>query len=275
MASSTVKEVGIGTFAKCGISFANLPPYATQDIYTFVGGEGEMIPAEVVRVVIDETIDEIKPYFDLFTSDMTHLEIRSKNITIRRDAFNRSWKLQEIVFHVNGTFDIEQDAFNSCTALLRLIKWPKGVELIHDGSFGIKTLPGDRLPIPTMHRNAFFSVRYSANKKSIVAQYCRRYSYLCRFWKWIDSRERHHRNNQADCPISELDCLCPDDIDMLQQVLKLVPPAPNDLIDAIINDLHSYDCLFKKIPQDIIWQVVEYIPGGYNTFGNSLGKHYH
>eukprot|EP00593_Proboscia_inermis_P009334 CAMPEP_0171306394 /NCGR_PEP_ID=MMETSP0816-20121228/16400_1 /TAXON_ID=420281 /ORGANISM="Proboscia inermis, Strain CCAP1064/1" /LENGTH=87 /DNA_ID=CAMNT_0011787949 /DNA_START=828 /DNA_END=1091 /DNA_ORIENTATION=+ len=60
MASNTLKEVGVGAFARSGIISTNFLPYVTQDIYTFVGGKGEALPYDVATVVIDKSVDEIE-----------------------------------------------------------------------------------------------------------------------------------------------------------------------------------------------------------------------
>eukprot|EP00592_Proboscia_alata_P024401 CAMPEP_0194444998 /NCGR_PEP_ID=MMETSP0176-20130528/127601_1 /TAXON_ID=216777 /ORGANISM="Proboscia alata, Strain PI-D3" /LENGTH=77 /DNA_ID=CAMNT_0039271481 /DNA_START=1691 /DNA_END=1924 /DNA_ORIENTATION=+ len=53
-----VKEVGIGAFAHCGIDSSNLPPHSKKDIYTFVGGEGEIPIPDVARVAVDGFIKD-------------------------------------------------------------------------------------------------------------------------------------------------------------------------------------------------------------------------
>eukprot|EP00593_Proboscia_inermis_P001938 CAMPEP_0171293484 /NCGR_PEP_ID=MMETSP0816-20121228/1754_1 /TAXON_ID=420281 /ORGANISM="Proboscia inermis, Strain CCAP1064/1" /LENGTH=87 /DNA_ID=CAMNT_0011764383 /DNA_START=322 /DNA_END=582 /DNA_ORIENTATION=- len=83
------------------------------------------------------------------------------------------------------------------------------------------------------------------NKPSTeILQYCKRCSLLCQFWKWLDKRERQHCSSQPDSSRNRVyDCLRDEDIDILQQVVKLVPPAPNDLIHAIVTDLHCHDLI--------------------------------
>ena len=61
------------------------------------------------------------------------------------------------------------------------------------------------------------------------------------------------------CQINIYGCLCDIDIDMIEQVCKFVPPPPKDLVDAIVNDLHCYDCVLRNIPKDIVWKVLEYV----------------
>jgi len=183
---------------------------------------------------------------------MTHLKIDLKDIIICGYVFLCE-NLLEIEFCINGTFNIERDAFVETSEFLK-VTWPQVVQCIIDGKFGTHTLPGDRLPVPTIHARAF------SDSSTEQKEYCKLCSQLCLFWKWLDTKEKKHTNILSDCFQNKVyDYLCIDDIHILRQVSKLVPPPPNDFIDAVINHLHSYDCIFNNIPKDIIWNVVQYM----------------
>ena len=49
-----------------------------------------------------------------------------------------------------------------------------------------------------------------------------------------------------------------DDITLLSEVFSLQPPAPNDIIDAILNHLHHHDCVLRSLPHEIIRKVIAY-----------------
>jgi len=257
----TTQEVGIGAFARCGIKSSTLPLHATLDIYKFVGGKGEMAPYEVLRVEIGEGVHEIRKGVFRGCEQMLFLNILSKSITIQTGAFFNCNLLQEIHFHEGGNMNIESGAFDNCENL-SVVKWPNVVQWIFDGKFGELTSPKDRPLIPAMHKDAFnvFS--------TAIAEDCERYSYLFLCWNWIVIREmqRHKRQkiertrSKSDEQNPQLNCLCDEEMYMLTKACKLVPPPPKDLIDAIVNDLHSYDSVLSKIPKDIVWKVIEYIP---------------
>eukprot|EP00593_Proboscia_inermis_P008573 CAMPEP_0171307342 /NCGR_PEP_ID=MMETSP0816-20121228/17356_1 /TAXON_ID=420281 /ORGANISM="Proboscia inermis, Strain CCAP1064/1" /LENGTH=118 /DNA_ID=CAMNT_0011789443 /DNA_START=691 /DNA_END=1044 /DNA_ORIENTATION=+ len=117
-----VKEVGIGAFARCEIDSADLSPHAMQDIYTFVGGEGEMAPDGVVKVVVDKSVESITEHnFGRRCDKITHFEFHSASTTIQANAF-KAPSLREITFQENCNLNIEQRAFNNCKNIT-IIKW--------------------------------------------------------------------------------------------------------------------------------------------------------
>eukprot|EP00592_Proboscia_alata_P019242 CAMPEP_0194420544 /NCGR_PEP_ID=MMETSP0176-20130528/19824_1 /TAXON_ID=216777 /ORGANISM="Proboscia alata, Strain PI-D3" /LENGTH=624 /DNA_ID=CAMNT_0039228211 /DNA_START=245 /DNA_END=2116 /DNA_ORIENTATION=- len=249
MVSTMVKEVGIGAFAQCAIDSTSLPCYAMEDIYTFVGGEGEMPPEGVLKVVVDESVDNITGRdFGRRCDKMTHLDIQSKSITIRKHTLWSS-TLEEITVQENCNLNVEERAVYEVESLTN-IQWPNVVNWIKDGEFGDHTSPGNRPPIPTIHEYAFNT------KSEMYAKCFKRFSNLCEFWSWLVKRELKHSQSivsSNSCKNNMYDCLCNNDIDMIKRVCKLDPAPPKDLVNAIVNDLHSYDYIFRNIPKDIVW----------------------
>eukprot|EP00592_Proboscia_alata_P015380 CAMPEP_0194394828 /NCGR_PEP_ID=MMETSP0174-20130528/124072_1 /TAXON_ID=216777 /ORGANISM="Proboscia alata, Strain PI-D3" /LENGTH=632 /DNA_ID=CAMNT_0039190671 /DNA_START=263 /DNA_END=2159 /DNA_ORIENTATION=+ len=175
MVSTMVKEVGIGAFAQCAIDSTSLPCYAMEDIYTFVGGEGEMPPEGVLKVVVDESVDNITGRdFGRRCDKMTHLDIQSKSITIRKHTLWSS-TLEEITVQENCNLNVEERAVYEVESLTN-IQWPNVVNWIKDGEFGDHTSPGNRPPIPTIHEYAFNT------KSEMYAKCFKRFSNLCEFW---------------------------------------------------------------------------------------------
>jgi len=257
--SRTVKFVGIGAFARCEINFTNLPPHAMQDVYTHMGGTGESAPHGITRVVVHETVKEIDDTSIVGCSSLTYLDIQSKSITIKRCAFSRCRKLQEIHFQESANINIESCAFSNCLRLKTVI-WPKVVEWIIEGTFGINTSPGHRPPTPIIHESSFDKY------PPAIVKDCKRYSQIFRLWEWIGNKEVRHKKGETQKEGNENACqnsnysLCEKDLCVLKQVDKIIPPPPKDLNDAILNYLHSYEYFLCKIPRDLIWKVIEYIP---------------
>merc|ERR1711957_303090 len=168
-----------------------------------------------------------------------------KDISIQFDAFEHN-KLQVIDFHINGILDIDASAFPGCTKTLRSVNFPKCVQLIIDGKFGDHALPGHRPPISTIHKRAF-DMSFGNGSTTQILQYIERCSHLCQFWKWLDKKERQHCSSQPDSSRNSVyDSWCDEDIETLQKIAKLVPPPPNDLMHAIVTDLHCHNVIFSK-----------------------------
>eukprot|EP00592_Proboscia_alata_P009872 CAMPEP_0194366698 /NCGR_PEP_ID=MMETSP0174-20130528/14756_1 /TAXON_ID=216777 /ORGANISM="Proboscia alata, Strain PI-D3" /LENGTH=508 /DNA_ID=CAMNT_0039142037 /DNA_START=47 /DNA_END=1573 /DNA_ORIENTATION=- len=249
----SIVKVGIGAFARCSHYPSNLPFHATQDIYTYMGGEGEMAPKQIKEVIIDETVQEIKER-DFEGTAVERITIQASAIHIQPHAFSCCANLREITFTNESTTEVimESKAFKGCQRL-SILNMPKAMKWVMTGEYGSRVLPKDRTSLPSIHENTF-----EGCPAHIIAKY-NRYRVLQRSWNWLIQKER-----ECNILYDSLDCgtnmplLDSKDLDILREMCSLRPPASNDIVDAVLKYLNLHDYVLCGFPCEVIYIVLQY-----------------
>mmetsp|Transcript_37205 Transcript_37205/g.43285 ORF Transcript_37205/g.43285 Transcript_37205/m.43285 type:complete len:510 (-) Transcript_37205:131-1660(-) len=251
---NTVVEIGVGAFARCNQftdNATNLPADALYDIYTFMGGIGDMIPNNVIDLVVDENVTEIHHLsFEFVCQGLKFLTIQSKNIHIRTQMFKSLEFLKEVTFKNEAMLTIEDDSFSYCYDL-EFVTMPKAVNWVLEGSLRNNVLTNSHVQLPQIHERAFDGC------PSDVAVTYKRYSKLHRAWKWIWDRERIHAsdNKNSSCQISTFGG---DDYNILQQTFLCNPPR--EIIDSILDILCDHDIFFRNFPREVVHTIIQFLP---------------
>ena len=248
----TVLKVGIGAFARCEQfteNAPNLPPHATLDTYTFIGGKGEDISPEVVNLVIDERVSEMRN-IDLAHSDLEHLLINAKHFHIDATVFSNCQYLRNLTFQDESVMIIEKRAFYKCEELSN-VKMPQAVRWVLEGTYSNHTSPNNRTALPKIDKNAFEGCPSNISKEYD------RYAELQDAWDWVSTMELRKKCIDERERTSQ-STLVKDDIDVLSHTFALKPPAPNELIDAILDYLQGFDLVLSNFPREVVHNVVEF-----------------
>eukprot|EP00592_Proboscia_alata_P001556 CAMPEP_0194367510 /NCGR_PEP_ID=MMETSP0174-20130528/15604_1 /TAXON_ID=216777 /ORGANISM="Proboscia alata, Strain PI-D3" /LENGTH=535 /DNA_ID=CAMNT_0039143305 /DNA_START=83 /DNA_END=1690 /DNA_ORIENTATION=+ len=259
-------RVGIGSFARCPqvTRIGNLPPHAIQDVYTFMGGEGEFPPVDITNLVIDDSVENIGPGMFTSCSELTSASFLSSEICIEEGAFNCCHFLEDVTFEANARVTIKKDAFANCLSLDICIM-PNIVQWITQGDYVRNTSSAERLLPPTV---LIYPHAFRGCPNSIINEFDR-YQTLQLSWRWVQIMEQLNKYIQ-ECgyeqmvPILEkiginLSRLNQVDIDLLSETFSMKPSPPNDVADLILNHLHRYNTILKKLPRDLVRNVVEYL----------------
>ena len=126
---------------------------------------------------------------------LSQLNIQSKSIRIRPGAFSHCGNLEGITFHPEGTFEIEEKAFDSSKLSLSKIVWPNAMKWIVEANFGEHTSLGNRPTIPMLDVDTSYKDYQPSN---VFVQYCKKYSQLADCWNWIIHREVKHEKDRKD-----------------------------------------------------------------------------
>mmetsp|Transcript_36533 Transcript_36533/g.44073 ORF Transcript_36533/g.44073 Transcript_36533/m.44073 type:complete len:506 (+) Transcript_36533:138-1655(+) len=222
-------DVGLGAFARCTQITDNalkFPPHAMQDIYTWMGGKGEMKPKGIRNLVIDETVTEITKSFFAPCRELAHVIIRPNGIHIQSSAFGRLSKKKSSL----------------------IVEMPNVVRWILQGDYGSNTSPNNRTPLPIIDESAF------KGHSGHIIDDCKRYSRLRILWDWLKQKELESIDNpHKKTQLNE------NDVEVLHYTFSLKPLPPPDIVDAILHYLHTYSFIFSWFPRDVIRSMIEYL----------------
>mmetsp|Transcript_8935 Transcript_8935/g.11169 ORF Transcript_8935/g.11169 Transcript_8935/m.11169 type:complete len:520 (-) Transcript_8935:6-1565(-) len=257
----SVIEVGIGAFARSSNfkSRSMLPRHATQEVYTFMGGEGESAPKNVTKVVIDESVKEIVTDAFYECNNLDEVVIHRNVIKIKEEAFNFCPSLRTVRFHKDAVMTIEPLAFSYCKHLHN-VTMPRMVQNVLEGKIGSIISKENQQILPTIYQDSFHGC------PSEIVQHFKRCSILLNLWHWISKKKLICFRSITSITTAQsmaqnsfrYDALNSSDIDLLRQVFTIFPP-PKDLIDEILELLHSYDVALRRLPRDLILKVLQFL----------------
>lgn len=253
-------ELGIGAFARSP-QFLNMPSHARQDIYTWMGGQGEIPPKYISNLVIHETVEMIEPFLFQYHRRLETVKIQSKSIRIEEGAFYNCSSLQSVTFDADAEVIIGSSAFLGCQNL-QTATMPTVVQAILKGTYDSSRINSSSrntaclLPPPVLvHVHAF------AKCPAPIVEKFKRYHILQWSWHWVAEMEWIQiRNRFASGKFGhQTALLSPTDLYFLCQTFSLKPAPPNDVICAIVAHLHRHDSVLKRFPHGVICTILEYI----------------
>jgi len=268
---SSTATIDVGAFARCTRvtgpiqTQLNLSPHSRQDVYTYMGCyEGDKPPSDITNVTFHEGVEVIGERMFAMQQKLETVTFGSKtSIHICANAFIHCSSLVEVTFHDDTSrISIAKDAFFKCPNLT-VVNMTNVMKWVLEGDYGKYTCLNNRKRLPLIECYQH-SLQHNCAENSCPADRifftCRRYNSLRISWNWILQKEQVHYTHadQIVRCMKSFSILQPNDLCVLRHTFSLQPPAPMDIIDAILDYLQDHDFVLRQLPREVMHNIICY-----------------